>query len=777
MSGCGLQNFCSRSKYCLFGNSLHVLIFGLMVIPVTSHIRVASANCEWNEIAAKYENCTIRPDGVHHLDCFNKNRPSSKCTWEPGESGLNKSYTLILKQPRTPKPFCKVYYNLTQFYKEFFPSSKWDVIVEVLENTETTNCSKAAFRGSPQNMTRCGPPNNVLLSRPPGELKVNVSWLPEDIKYINNFSVRYKVLGSHSWNESVESPDKYVVKVEKLNPSFVYAVQIQCVVCSKCSQCPWSKIYTVPPELRSPPVEISSKYSEMTEEPGRRLITITWKYPVKDLFDGYRVTIWKECGEPPREEMNTTEPEIKLILSYSAYQLNISAYNNVSVSPAGTHIIPQHKDTQSLGDGRLNVTVHNSTAFTIHWRRALIRRYVCYSVEWMKKGHSAWYRSFFEDTNSSKTLSSLSEHLEPYQRYSVILHLRPSKNTCNIKHINNSESTYGTKEFYHIEGSPISAPTNISFHNVTVNSAVLQWSEIPEEDLRGFLLGYIIHYTEYRYMQTEYSADNERDDGERNERDAASTKFNVSVDPDTTSFNIKTLKSGTAYQVQISGFTSAGAGKRSAPSVFKTEKNVNFSISGAITVFIFVTLLLMFGSPLIKRVKASLWPSIPNPEHSDAVQKIEIPAQLELIEALAALKVEEWDTKSLEILEKEAIIPPQMSPSKLQLLRVCQDVGDSLDITHIWSPRDGGDDDKTDPLLDTPTTCFPSSPLAFTGGYTTMEMFQQLIPQGTVADSSNNPSMESTAEDLNVFTSLRLDYVRQFSTSPPSDSEHMSAIL
>lgn len=95
-----------------------------------------------------------------------------------------------------------------------------------------------------------------------------------------------------------------------------------------------------------------------------------------------------------------------------------------------------------------------------------------------------------------------------------------------MKHINNSESTYGQLHFYFIEGSksqaphlflqiiiflltkqsdflvcfkaPLSGPTNISTNNVTQNSMVLQWSSIPEDNLRGFLLGYMINYTAYQ---------------------------------------------------------------------------------------------------------------------------------------------------------------------------------------------------------------------------------------------------------------------------------------
>ncbi|MED6250979.1 hypothetical protein ATANTOWER_018123 [Ataeniobius toweri] len=252
----------------------------------------------------------------------------------------------------------------------------------------------------------------------------------------------------------------------------------------------------------------------------------------------------------------------------------------------------------------------------------------------------------------------------------------------------------------------------------------------------------------------------------------------ITVDPGFTSFHMENLKSGTAYQVQISGFTSAGAGIRSVPSVFKTDHKVTFSISGAITALIFVAFLLLFGCPVIKRAKAILWPSIPSPGHSIAVQIIESPSQLELLVALATVKVEEWDTKSLQLLEKEAVIP---FASVLPLLRNCEDVRDSPEITHTWSERDTDsateDNLHDDTLQDTQSTHFQSSPLPFAGGYTTMEMLQQLIPQGMAADSSNTPSIESTPEDLTMLKSMKLDYMRQFSSSPPSDSEHMSTIL
>lgn len=44
----------------------------------------------------------------------------------------------------------------------------------------------------------------------------------------------------------------------------------------------------------------------------------------------------------------------------------------------------------------------------------------------------------------------------------------------------------------------------------------------------------------------------------------------VTVDPTCESYKLGDLKAATAYQIQVSGFTSAGAGVRSSATVIKT---------------------------------------------------------------------------------------------------------------------------------------------------------------------------------------------------------------
>ncbi|XP_035039776.1 interleukin-31 receptor subunit alpha isoform X2 [Hippoglossus stenolepis] len=674
--------------------------------------------CGSTNLTSKYQHCRLHPDGVHDLDCFGRytNRGKKECVWKPGNHTSEKIYTLV--QIQQSVNYCKIHNKTPKSSKIIMVFGKLNLTVVVFENGESEKCTKAVFSGSPSSLLRCDPPSNVSFRRRLGNLHVNVSWQKDAV---NNYSVRYKMLVSRLWIEPpVQSQNGTRCTVENLNSSLFYTVQIQCVTTAQCSQCPWSETYTVPSELTAQPVIVNLEDSDIAEKKGSRLFSLHWKFPATESYDGYYVTIAKASGEAPFERMSTTRPEIRLILSFSSYHLNISAVNNASISPAVSHTIPQREDVHTgIVEGKLNVTVHSNTSFTVYWKDDLIKTYVCFSVEWMRKRHKAAAMSFYQKAHNWRTLSPLQEPLKPFKRYSLTLHTRPNKDTCNIKYINRSESTYGTTQFYSIQGSPVSAP-NISISNITWNSVVLQWSSIPEDDIQGFLLGYMIHYTEYHHRGT-------------------STERNIQVDPQLDTYELGHLEGGTACQVQISGFTQAGAGVRSTAVIFTTSDKgyFHYYLNGYIIPIAVVVTVLFFASIMIKRAKVILWPSIPNPLNSNVMQKI---AKLELLESIKHLNVEE-STDSLQIVEKEAVVPPNTLASVLVLLQDSEEEGHSPEMT--WIQRDAEEHaaGEIEPLRTTDN--FHSSPCAFSSDYTTMELFQQQMPQGSPA----NPAMFSSMQD------------------------------
>ncbi|XP_072309597.1 oncostatin-M-specific receptor subunit beta [Eucyclogobius newberryi] len=500
-------------------------------------------------------------------------------------------------------------------------------------------------------------------------------------------------------------------RVDRLNPHLIYVVQIKCAPYDRCSQCPWSDWYIIPPELKTQPTLVSVEKVDHPIAEGNRLVSLTWKAEETERPHGYFVSLQKASREPPSEGFNTSAGAITLLLSCSAYILNIRAFNNVSVSPALGQTITSCEGATSWDARRLNVTVHSNTSFTVAWEPQLSDHYVCYSVEWSRKNQQKTaYLSFFEDEQRNRTVD-FTEPLEPYRRYVLSLHTRVNKETCNLEHINGSESTFGSVPFYFMEGSPISAPANMSYYNVTSSSLGLQWSPIPEEDLQGFLLGYYVYYKEYK-------------------QDARTAEKVVTVDADLTSCVVKALKPDTVYQVEVSGFTRAGTGVRSTVS-FKTDKQGQ------------------------RNTKAIFWPSIPNPENSNVIKKIEKSCEIELLEPLQTLKVEEWHTNGLQFIEEETVVrlslPNLFAAEKKEGLTL-EDV----------------QEDTIKDMLDPPALLdldgLPNPLTAFTCGYTTLEMFQQNV----TFQCSQTISQEAEDQMQDEIKPV-VDYIRQLSSTPSFD--------
>lgn len=88
--------------------------------------------------------------------------------------------------------------------------------------------------------------------------------------------------------------------------------------------------------------------------------------------------------------------------------------------------------------------------------------------------------------------------------------------------------------------------------------------------------------------------------------------------------------------------------------------------------------------------------------------------------------MEERDTDSLQIVEKEQASAACTSASVALLLQVTEDDGDSAFCK--WAQEDT-EDVPGDTLTDVQQTDLHAAPLAFASGYTTMETFRQAMAQ------------------------------------------------
>ncbi|XP_061658238.1 uncharacterized protein LOC133491257 isoform X3 [Syngnathoides biaculeatus] len=436
-------------------------------------------------------------------------------------------------------------------------------------------------------------------------------------------------------------------------------------------------------ELTKPPLNLHAVEDKMADARGRRRISLTWTF--SEECDGFRVSVGKASGEPPLEVLDVTRPPVALLLSGSDFRVHVEAFNNVSASPAaGVALTAPRVADDDGGHAKLRVSVHNRTSFSVFWQDDLVSEYSCFSLEWRATDGSrppnASYESFYENANNFWTLVDIPEPLRPYTGYVVRLHVRDRHPPCNLKRVNNSqEATYATARFYFLEGSPVSAPANVSMAPVTSSSAEVSWSPVRREDRRGFLLGYVIYYAEDRQPEK-----------------------NVSVGRQVRSYILEGLRSGAVYQIQVSGLTRVGPGVRSAPTLLETRREGFFDLTALLIASTLVVLAAMLASLLFKsRAKAVFWPTIPNPAKSRSMQKLNGPTQLLL---QTTLKLEECDRASLLVVEPRA--PPSVRRSAA--------VDDEPGVATSRGP-----------------------PAAPSGGYTSLDVIQQMMMMMTTATTTH----------------------------------------
>ncbi|TSL28205.1 Leukemia inhibitory factor receptor [Bagarius yarrelli] len=465
------------------------------------------------------------------------------------------------------------------------------------------------------------------------------------------------------------------------------------IQCFMTSACPQCPFSTI---IRVPEelteVPVIIKTCYDLDQTGRRKITVQWKYVHSDATDVYNVTIQKASGDPAEESSYFLRGQsVTLYLCFSAYKLSISALNKAGASPAA----------------RLDIVEELRVAF------------------------------------------------QPYKRYHFFLHARHEKDTCNLKTVNNSDQTLGWSQVYLTEGTPITAPGNVSGYSVTQNSFVITWSPVPEEDLRGFLQGYIIQYTQ----------DNSTND--------------ITVPPSMNSYKLLNLHSGSIYCVQVSAHTAAGDGKWSEPKCFDTLDSV--AVGGLLVGVVAGVLVLLLATNLcfhiLKRSKKLLWPSIPNPNNSNAVQKIEGGQDLDIMELLSRSYLEETE-EHVSVLEakKDTNSACNVSQDGNKASLTCYLSSPSLEnneppsfptslTTVVFTPTDTfptdsfHKDSPEDSPADPPSVLNPASVStavvnptgAFISDYTTMELFKQI-----------NNSVPATPPGSGAATTpLRQEYLSQ----------------
>ncbi|XP_076871638.1 interleukin-31 receptor subunit alpha isoform X2 [Brachyhypopomus gauderio] len=562
--------------------------------------KVSAVMCTCGNISLCEKQCNTE---ANSLECSGRAGPTVvyTCLWNV--EGYNE-YVLLVSNERSCKPQ----------KPSFHLSNKRNVtIYAIAESIDHKRCTFAKFSSSPDLMIYCGPPKNVNFKRSSGQMSVTTEWNDTD-RNVKQYSLKYRERNTTKWKQ-VESQNSKDCIVGNLTSSLSYEMQIQCVVTQQCPHCPLSNVISVPQELvYTPDIKKVSVQSQAIHT-GQRTVVMKWEYVYMEAVEKYNVTVQKASGELAVKNIYYLKsPAVTLVLCYSAYNISIRALNQAGPSPAAHRVIDAIEDKSDWG-GTLNVTLNNNDRFNLSWNSSLSEKYHCYLVEWWETGEKPEYRSFYEK-KSHHEVKTHNASFQPYKRYHFLLHARPYKNTCNLKNANNSEHTFGRTQAYLSEGSPSAAPGNVSIYKITDSSFVITWNPVSEMDLRGFLQGYIIRYIN----MTDHS------------------EINSTVESNVNSYTFLNLQSRTMYRVQLSAYTAAGEGLPSDSLYIDTKPPDSLSIgtilAGVISGIIPLLLAVHFSCRFLQRSKDLIWPSVPNPYKSNAVQKIDGGPEVAMLEHL-----------------------------------------------------------------------------------------------------------------------------------------------
>ncbi|XP_051532225.1 leukemia inhibitory factor receptor-like isoform X1 [Myxocyprinus asiaticus] len=329
----------------------------------------------------------------------------------------------------------------------------------------------------------------------------------------------------------------------------------------------WSPTVDVPLEIRLLP---GIRWVEKQRN-GSRDVNLTWDAPPAEESVGgvtYKLTlsIWP-CEKPRKVKPINVNRTIQTSITMSEARVSIIAVNKVGSSPPHLIIIPAVKHLKECPKPqRKNITYSKKTC-----------------LEWYKL-EDGENRPTTVKSSSHKLFKDIekSREVKKFVRHYYFLH------TMTKKHF----QTQVMCPFYSEEGVPTKGPENVSFSDVTHESAVVRWVSIPVVQQQGFLQQYMIWISEQGNTKHHQVLANE------------------------TSFLIKNLHPGTFYTVSIAGRTKAGAGPNSTVN-FETQSSKDMALSWQdqtiLSVCVVALLCTIICSIAARRFRNKLLPVVPSP--------------------------------------------------------------------------------------------------------------------------------------------------------------------
>ncbi|XP_007949772.1 leukemia inhibitory factor receptor [Orycteropus afer afer] len=586
------------------------------------------------------------PDIPQKLNCETHNLKDIICTWNPGRStGLlgprNTSYTLFESFSGKTVTFKRTEEATSEDYQLFFP---------MIPNREIYNFTLNAYNplGQSESTILVNITERVHLHTPTSfkvkdinSSAIALSWrLPGNLTN-TNLLCQIEINTSNSVQElrnvtikGVEN-SKYLIAVDKLNPYTNYTFRIRC---STETFWKWSD-WTIEKQhltTEAIPSKGPDTWREWSSD-GKNLI-IYWKpLPINEANGrilSYNVSCSSDDETQSLSEIPDRQHKAEIQLDKNDYIISVVAKNSVGSSPPSkiaSMEIP-HDDLKieqavGMGDGIVltwNYDPNMTCDYVIQWCNTS-RPGPCL-MDWKKV-----------PSNSTEAVIE-SDQLQPGIRYSFFLY------GCK----NQGYQLLRTVIGYIEELAPIVAP-NFTVEDTSADSILVKWDDIPVEELRGFLRGYLFYFGK----------------GERGiskmrglESGHSDIKVKNITDISQKTLRIADLQGKTSYHLVLRAYTSGGMGPEKSMYVVTKENSVGLIIAILIPVAVAVIIGVVTSVLCYRKrewIKETFYPDIPNPENCKALQ-----FQKSVCEGNSALKTLEMNPctpNNVEVLETRSTVP------------------------------------------------------------------------------------------------------------------------
>ncbi|RVE57334.1 hypothetical protein OJAV_G00215370 [Oryzias javanicus] len=223
-----------------------------------------------------------------------------------------------------------------------------------------------------------------------------------------------------------------------------------------------------------------------TDGTGLRLVDLLWE-PLPSFVLFYNVTCQTESMQNLSDygscvDLNPPNTSCSLYLPMGRCSCSLTATNSAGTSPEARIWLFDSSETELPTPNQISVGSLSDNSLEVHWVSPIKQRASGFVVEWFAVREETG-SIFWKKLNSSVTKQVITG-LKPMVRYAV------SVKILYEEQVGKSRTQY----IYTREGTPSAGP-NVKVQHISGSSVKLSWTQVPVEELHGFLTNYIVFYS------------------------------------------------------------------------------------------------------------------------------------------------------------------------------------------------------------------------------------------------------------------------------------------